>query len=86
MPCSSLKFLTEVFDLIAAYIAGEQRLGRVAPQVTPLIAATLLLGPCFHWTFLRQALGKNQLPIKDREFATDLTATLMTGLAPRVGD
>jgi|GraSoi2013_100cm_1033763.scaffolds.fasta_scaffold06284_6 AcrR family transcriptional regulator len=72
----------EVFDLVAAYVAGEQRLGRISRHAEPLSVAALLFGPCFHWAFVRQAMGKNFLPMKDREFAAGLVATLMHGLSP----
>jgi len=72
----------EVFELIAAYVAGEQSLGRVGRHVEPLSVPALLFGPCFHWAFVRQAMGKSFLPIKDREFVAGLVGTLMQGLAP----
>jgi AcrR family transcriptional regulator len=72
----------EVFDLVATYVAGEQRLGRIGRHAKPLSVAALLFGPCFHWVFVRQAIGKNFLPVKDREFVAGLVATLMNGLAP----
>lgn len=71
----------DAFDLIAAYIAEEQKLGRINPNVAPLSVSALLLGPCFYWAFLRQGLGRNVLPIKDKEYATQLVATLMSGLS-----
>ena len=73
----------QVFELVAAYIGGEQRLGRVGPKVEPLSVAALLFGPCFHWAFVRQAMGRNLLPIKDQEFVAGLVAALMQGLSPK---
>ena len=72
----------EAFDLIAAYISEEQHLGRIRREAVPLVVGALLLGPCFHWAFLRQGLGKSLLPMTDQEFATGLVAELMRGLAP----
>jgi AcrR family transcriptional regulator len=37
----------EVFDLVAAYIDGEQRLGRINRHVEPLSVAALLFGRAF---------------------------------------
>ena len=72
----------EAFDLIAAYISQEQRAGRINRNAVPMLISASLLGPCFHRAFLRQALGKHLLPMKDRDFAAALVATLMRGLAP----
>jgi AcrR family transcriptional regulator len=71
----------EAFELIGAYIEGEQRLGRISRSASPLAVASLLFGPCFHWAFVRQALGRNMLPMKDAEFVAGLVETLMRGLA-----
>lgn len=72
----------DAFDLIAAYVADEQKLGRIRRNVVPLSVSALLLGPCFYWAFLRQGLGKNVLPLKDAEYAKRLVATLISGLSP----
>jgi AcrR family transcriptional regulator len=73
----------QAFELIAAYIGAEQQLGRVNRDVVPLTIAFLIFGPCFHWVFIRQGLGKSLLPIRDKEYAASLVAALMQGLAPR---
>jgi AcrR family transcriptional regulator len=75
----------EVFELVAAYVDGERRLGRINRDVEPLSVAALLFGPCFHWAFVRQAIGKNLLPVKDQEFTAGLVKTLMHGLSPSDG-
>jgi len=72
----------EAFDLIAAYIAEEQQLGRIKRKAVPLLVSALLLGPCFHWAFIRQGMGKNVLPMSDNEFAAGIASTLMLGLDP----
>jgi AcrR family transcriptional regulator len=72
----------EAFDLIATYISDEQQLGRIRPDVEPLTVSVLLLGSCFHRAFLRQAMGKNLLPMSDQEFVAALVSTLMRGLSP----
>jgi AcrR family transcriptional regulator len=72
----------EVFDLIAAYVEGEQRFGRIRRDVDPPSVAALLFGPCFHWAFVRQAMGKNLFPKRDQQFVVGLVATLMRGLSP----
>ena len=70
----------EAFHLIAAYISEEQQLGRIKRKVAPLLVSALLLGPCFHWAFIRQGMGKNPLPMSDKEFAAGIVSTLMLGL------
>jgi len=70
----------EAFDLIASYVSQEQQLGRISRRLTPLMVSSLLLGSCFHRAFLRQALGRHLLPMKDGEFASALVFTLINGL------
>jgi hypothetical protein len=72
----------DAFDLIAAYVSDEQKLGRIHREAVPLAVSALLLGPCFYWAFLRQGLGRNLLPMQDEVYATRLVATLMRGLSP----
>jgi len=73
----------DAFELIGAYVADEQKLGRINRQIAPLSVSALLLGPCFYWAFLRQGLGRNVLPMKDEEYASLVVATLMLGLSSR---
>ena len=70
----------EAFDLIASYVSQEQQLGRISRRLTPLMVSSLLLGSCFHRAFLRQALGRHLLPMRDGEFASALVFTLINGL------
>jgi AcrR family transcriptional regulator len=72
----------EAFDFIASYISEEQHLGRIRREAAPLIVSALLLGPCFHWAFLRQGLGNNLLPMTDQEFAMALATEINRGLTP----
>jgi hypothetical protein len=71
----------DAFDLIAAYVAGEQRLGRIYADVKPMSVAALLLGLCFQRAFFGQAMGKDLLAIKDQDFVSDLVTTLIDGLS-----
>lgn len=73
----------ETHELIADYIAQEQRAGHVDARVEPLSVALLLFGPCFHRVFIRQVVGRNPPPADDRKFIATLVATIMQGLAPR---
>ncbi|MHB8815003.1 MAG: TetR/AcrR family transcriptional regulator [Steroidobacteraceae bacterium] len=73
----------ETHELIADYIAEEQKTGRVDGRIEPLSVALLLFGPCFHRVFIRQVVGKNPPPTDDRKFVSILVATIMQGLRPR---
>lgn len=70
----------DAFDVIAAYIAAEQRLGRVHRQAMPLMVSAMLLGACFHRAFLRHGMGRHLLPMSDAQFARALAATMTSGL------
>jgi len=76
----------EAFELIAGYIAGEQRIGRIDARIRPLQVAGLIFGPCFQRVFMRQVIGKNVFPPADPEFAGELISTMMLGLSPRTSD
>jgi AcrR family transcriptional regulator len=73
-------------DLIAAYIAEEQTLGRIGPSTAPAVVSAIMLGSCFHWVFLRQAMGTSVLPMEDREFAAGLVDTIIRGVSPIARD
>jgi AcrR family transcriptional regulator len=72
----------EVFRLIAAYVEGEQQIGRIGRHVRPLSVAGLLFGPCFYRAFIRQAMGRPLFSTSDKEFVDGLVATLVRGLSP----
>ncbi|MGH2694073.1 MAG: TetR/AcrR family transcriptional regulator, partial [Actinomycetota bacterium] len=67
------------------YLREEQRLGRVARGVDPLAAATLLLGPCFQYVFLRHFMWEEVLPIPPDAFVKEIVKNLMNGIAPMKG-
>lgn len=73
----------ETHELIADYIAQEQKAGRIDARIEPLSVALLLFGPCFHRVFIRQVVGKNPPPTDDRKFVSTLVASIMQGLRPR---
>lgn len=72
-----------VFELVAAYIAAEQRLGRLDAQRDPMSVAALLLGPAYQYALLRYFMGADPLPLSDQQFVSNLVQTLLAGLAPR---
>ena len=72
----------DVFALIAAYIEGEPRLRRIHASVSSHAIASLLLGPCFHRIFIRQALGRFGNSAGDRAFVEAVVESLVQGLNP----
>ena len=66
------------FEVVAAYIAEEQALGRIEKHVPALNIAIQLLGPCFQYEFLRQFMGDQPFGQTNREFVKNL----IQGLAP----
>lgn len=73
----------ETHELIAEYVAQEQKAGRIDARIEPLSVALLLFGPCFHRVFIRQVAGRNPPPTDDQKFISTLVTTIMRGLAPR---
>jgi AcrR family transcriptional regulator len=71
-----------VFERVEAYIEEEQQLGRIGQHVPALSIATLLLGPCFQWVFIRQFLGYDPFNKTDQQFAEDLVQGLTASILP----
>jgi len=69
-----------VFERVAAYIAAEQRLGRLDSERDPTSVAALLLGPSYQYAFLRHFMGADPLPTPDQQFVSNLVQTLMKGV------
>jgi AcrR family transcriptional regulator len=71
---------------LAAYLAAEQRLGRLSHRIDPDAAATLLLGACFHRAFLALFLATDAAgelrPADNQQFAAETVRTLLHGLTP----
>lgn len=68
----------ESIEPLATYLAAEQRIGRVAPDVDPDAAARLLLGGCFQHAYIEVIMGADAVPT--REEAAD---RLISGLRLR---
>jgi AcrR family transcriptional regulator len=64
---------------VAAYLAAEQELGRVATDVDPRTAASLLLGACLERAFLGHFVDEERPGTE--EFAAAVVGTLLSGLA-----
>ncbi|WP_433524999.1 TetR/AcrR family transcriptional regulator [Nocardia pseudovaccinii] len=65
---------------IAAYLRGEQQLGRLGPEADVETAAALLDGTCFHQAFLRFYEEGPDATAAPDEFADSLARTLVHGL------
>ncbi|MFE2037221.1 TetR/AcrR family transcriptional regulator [Streptomyces scopuliridis] len=80
----------EVSRSVAAYLAAEQELGRVSPDIDPDAAALLLVGACFHRAFLGLFYAPDPpegtlRPEGEAEFARETVRVLLTGIAPPGG-
>ncbi|WP_163509640.1 TetR/AcrR family transcriptional regulator [Fodinicola acaciae] len=63
-------------DLLAGYLAAEQRAGRIKPATDPTAAAQLLLGACLQTAFLETFSTESADPA---ETASVLVSTLVNG-------
>jgi AcrR family transcriptional regulator len=70
-------------NLLTAYLRAEQRLGRVATQANPAIAAEALFGTCANYALRQCFFGETPTPEEDRQFVEGLVRSLMDGLSPR---
>jgi len=50
---------------LAAYLAAEQRLGRVASDVDPEASARLLIAGCFHHAYIEMFVGADAGPTRE---------------------
>ncbi len=67
-------------EAVAAYLRGEQSLGRVRDTVDPEASAALLLGACFQRAFLRRFLAEDDVLDEEERFAEYVVRSLMYGL------
>ena len=67
-------------DAVAAYVQGEQRLGRVSGKALPPHVARLLLGACFSQAFIEHLVGPPARLGTDEQFARETVRTLTEGL------
>ncbi len=69
-------------ELAAAYLRGEQRLGRVRGDADPDAAAYLLLGAIYQYVYWRQFLGEAVHPEADARFIDSVLESLDRVLFP----
>ncbi len=69
-----------IYERVTAYIEAEQRLGRIADSLDAFSVASLLLGPCFQYAFLRYFTGAKPFPLSGAQFVVNIVTTLAKGL------
>jgi AcrR family transcriptional regulator len=69
-------------EAVTAYLAEEQRAGRVAATVQPAAVAEMLVGACLHRAFLTRFNGGDLTERDLGQFATDLVDALRPMLEP----
>jgi AcrR family transcriptional regulator len=69
-------------EAFAAYIAAEQRLGRVRAGSEPVMAANVLLGSCWQRAAMHHYFGADIIEVDDDAYISSLAATVMRGLQP----
>ena len=68
-------------ELLSAYLAAEQRLGRVGATVTTSAVASMLAGACFNQTYIHRFEGKKMNKTDTEKFAADLVTATLKALA-----
>lgn len=68
-----------IHERVANYMAAEQRLGRLNPEVDPFALATLLLGACHQYVFIRHYQGRDTFPVSEDQFVAGIVHTLLAG-------
>lgn len=74
-----------IYERVAAYLAAEQRLGRIQQHYQPLALAAALLGPCFQYAFLHGFLGTEPLAQPAEAFVSSMLQPLIAGCATEAG-
>jgi AcrR family transcriptional regulator len=69
-------------EAVTAYLAEEQRAGRVAATVQPAAVAEMLVGACLHRAFLTRFNGGDLTELDLGQFAADLVDALRPMLEP----
>jgi AcrR family transcriptional regulator len=72
----------KIYEIVARYVAAEQRLGRLKPEIEPFSFAALLIGTCYQYVFLQYLLGHDPFPVPEGQFVADMVHTLLQGGTP----
>jgi len=72
-----------IYEIVARYIAGEQRFGRLKQDIEPFSFAALLLGACHQYVFVQYFQGQDPFPVSEDQFVAGVVQTLLLGGAPQ---
>jgi AcrR family transcriptional regulator len=68
-----------VHEQVASYVAAEQRLGRIKPEVEPFFFTALLLGTCHQYAYIQCFQGQDSFPVSEDQFIAGVVQTLLLG-------
>jgi AcrR family transcriptional regulator len=68
-----------LYEIVANYVAAEQRLGRLKPEIEPFSFAALLLGACHQYVFVQYFQGHDPFPVSEDQFVAGIVQTLLQG-------
>jgi hypothetical protein len=66
-----------IYERVASYVAAEQRLGRLKPEIEPFSFAALLLGACHQYVFVQYFQGHDPFPVSEDQFIAGIVRTLL---------
>ena len=73
---------SETLDAVAAYIAAEQRIGRVGAHASRLMSASMLIGACFSNAIVEHTFGETAHGMSPERHPRALARAICKGLAP----
>ncbi len=68
-----------IYERVANYVAAEQRLGRLKPEIEPFSFAALLLGTCHQYAYIQYFQGFDPFPVPEGQFVAGVVHTLLQG-------
>lgn len=68
-----------IYEKVASYVAAEQRLGRLKPEIEPFSFAALLLGACHQYVFVQYFQGHDPFPVSEDGFVAGIVQMLLLG-------
>jgi AcrR family transcriptional regulator len=68
-----------IYELVASYVAAEQRLGRLKPEIEPFSFAALLLGACHQYVYVQYFQGHDPFPVSEEQFVAGIAHTVLLG-------
>lgn len=68
-----------IYEVVAKYVAGEQHLGRLKPEIEPFSFAALLLGACHQYVYVQHFQGHDPFPVSEEQFVAGIVHTALLG-------